>query len=112
MRRAIEQTWSEPDGYKKTKRKKAWGEISEEEKRIRDEQIRAKLEAEQEADRKAEEKLAALSPEDYERLYGEAKANLRSRLKAPHLRAELEDPKNEHWQRTIRTAMIRRLQGS
>lgn len=112
LRRAIEQAWIEPDGYKNARRKKARVEISEDEKRRRDEEIQAELEAEQEADRKTEEKLAALSPEDYARLYEEAKAKIRSMLTVPHIRAELEDARNEHWQRTIRTAMIRRLQGS
>lgn len=112
LRLAIEQGWPEPDGYRKVRRKRARVEISEEARRIQDERIRAEMEAEQDAERRAEERLAALSPEDYEQLYAEAKAKLRSKLNRPHLRAELDDPTNEQWQRTIRAAMIRKLQNS
>lgn len=112
LRLAIEQGWPEPDGYRKARRKQAKIEISEEARRIQEEQIKAEMQAEQEAERRAEEQLAALSPEAYAQLYAEAKSKLHSLLKRPHLKAELDDATNEHWQRTIRAAMIRKLQNS
>lgn len=107
LRRAIEQNWSAPDEYERTKRRKKRSEISAEEARRREAQVEAELRAEEESYRKAEAALNSLSPDEYGNLYEEVKASLLARL--PRLKAELESP-GEAWKESIRAQMIRRLE--